>query len=105
VSHPDGGDLVRHRDGSRQHLALGRALGVGLDDGREVGARVSEEVLDAPRGEQLQVTLGRALDRHFLQHGIISTMLGLEPSRLGTIGGAWSIAAQVYNAAGPAGLQ
>ena len=69
VGHAHGGDLVRDRQGAGQDLALGGALGVRLDQRREVSARVAEEIFDAARGEHFQISLGGALDRHFLEHG------------------------------------
>jgi hypothetical protein len=46
--------LVRHDHHLGQPPAELLALGVGLDDRREVGAAVGEQVLDAARGEQAQ---------------------------------------------------
>ena len=68
VGHRDRGDLVRDRQRPGQDLALGLPLGVGVDDRREVGAGIAEEVLDTPGRQQLEVRLGRALHRHSLPH-------------------------------------
>jgi hypothetical protein len=46
--------LVRHDNDLRQAPAELLSLGVRLDDGREVGAAVREQVLDAARGEQAE---------------------------------------------------
>ncbi len=54
-----------------------RGLGVGFDDRREIGAGIGEEVLDAARGEQLQVGFGGALDcRSLLHRGLSFTLHG-----------------------------
>ena len=53
-------------------LALGPALGIRLDEGREVRPRIGEEILDAARGEELEVRFGGALDGRSLEHGELS---------------------------------
>ena len=95
VGHADRGDLVRHRQRAGQHLTLGGALGVGLDDRREIRAGVREEVFDAPRGQQLQVGLGRALDRHFLQHGFSSRLTRGAPAPPGRPEPPWGLGGHV----------
>jgi hypothetical protein len=72
VGHRDGGHLVRDGDRPRRGLALRIALGVGLDQRREVRPGVGEEVFDAARGKQLQIGLGGALDCRSLQHRWLS---------------------------------
>ena len=68
VGHRHRRHLVGHGDRPRQGLTLGPALGIGLDDRREVRAGIGEEVLDAARCQQLEVCLGGALDRDSLGH-------------------------------------
>ena len=53
VGHPHGRRLMGHRDGAREELAVSAASRVRLDDRREVGTGVAEEVLDAPGRQQL----------------------------------------------------
>ena len=74
-----GGIAVRHRhreilvrrDQRLRHGHAGmRRLRVGLDDRREIGAGIGEQVLDAAIGEQREIGLRDALDRHLLAgHG------------------------------------
>jgi len=43
-----------------------RRLGVGLDDRREIGAGIGEQVFDAALGQERQIRLRDAVDRQFL---------------------------------------
>ena len=59
MRHGDREILVRHKDRLR-HLGVGCAARLeGLDDRREVGARVGEEIVDAMGGERAQENLAR----------------------------------------------
>ena len=58
VRHRDAHVLVRHDDDLRQLPAELLALGVRLDDRREVGAAVREQIVDAARGEQAEPGVG-----------------------------------------------
>src|SRR5262249_29696688 len=60
--------LVRHGDGPRRGLPLLLAPRERVEQRREVGPRVGEQVLHAARGEQLQVGVGRALYLDALAH-------------------------------------
>ena len=60
MGHANGGDFVGYRDGTGQRLFLAQPLGIGFDDGREVGAAVAEEIVDSAGCQQLEVGLGDA---------------------------------------------
>ena len=68
VGHGHGRGLVRDGQRPRARLPLRAPLGVRLDEGREVRARVGEEILDASRGQQLEVGLRGALHCCSLHH-------------------------------------
>ncbi len=69
VGHADGDVLVRHEQGrGHPRAARGRAR-IGFDDRREIGAGVAEQVVDAARGEQLQVGIGDAAGVEIAFHG------------------------------------
>src|SRR2546427_3444351 len=68
VGHRDGRHLVGDCDRTGKQLAVGATARVGLDDRREVGSGVAEEVLDAPGREELEVRLCRGLDVRLLAH-------------------------------------
>src|SRR5262245_32379970 len=68
MGHGHRGDLVRDGEGTRRRLALGPAFRVRLDEGREVGPGVGEEILHAARGEELEVGFCGALDGGSLAH-------------------------------------
>ncbi len=76
MGHGDRRHLVRDGHRARQRLARREALGVRLDERREVGPRVGEEVFHAAAREQLQVGLGGRLDRDLLAHEGLSTKRG-----------------------------
>jgi hypothetical protein len=68
VGHRHRRDFVRHGERARAGLPLRASPGIGFDDRGEVGAGIREEVLDAARGEQLQVGVRGALDDRALHH-------------------------------------
>ena len=68
MGHADGGNLVRHRDGTRRRQFLHLALGVGLYDRREIRAAVAEEILYPAGSQQLQVGLSDTLHRGVVVH-------------------------------------
>ena len=58
VRHADGGVLVRHHHWRRHRAIAARGARECLDDRREVGAGIDEQVVDAVRGQRLQIILG-----------------------------------------------
>src|SRR5207237_39862 len=74
VRHRHAHVLVRHDDHVRQLPAELLSLGVGLDDRREVGAAVGEEILDTARREQPEPGLGC---RFRLEHTRLGFQRGL----------------------------
>jgi hypothetical protein len=91
VGHGDSRHLMRYRDRARPHMPFGETLGVGLDEGREVGAGVGEEVVGATSGQKLEIRLGRALDADALGHDrspglvMVSLRLGFSPGHARTL--------------------
>jgi hypothetical protein len=62
--------LVRREQRLRRRLPAMRRLGVGLDDRREIGAGVGEQIFDAALCEQREIGLRYAVDLEFLaRHG------------------------------------
>jgi hypothetical protein len=58
LRHGDGDVLVRHGDGLGHFRAVRLRLRVGLDQRREIGTGIGEEVIDAAVGEQRKIGVG-----------------------------------------------
>ena len=68
MRHRHRGVLVRHHHRPR-HLAVGAGRArEGLDDGREVGAGIAEQVVDAVRGQRVQIVFRRDARLRFAIH-------------------------------------
>ena len=74
VGHAHRRHLVRDRHGPGNGLALREALGVRVDERREVRPGVREEVLDAARRQELQIGVGGTLDVRSLGHRGLSLL-------------------------------
>ena len=58
-------EILMHRDHRLGGLSAARlGLGEGLDDRREISARIGEEIFDAALGEEREIGLGDAVDQH-----------------------------------------
>jgi hypothetical protein len=99
VRHGDREVLVRHQHRPRQPGVAGAGAAERLDDGREIGARIGEEEIDAVLGERAQENV--AGDRGARRWGLRQENLPMVPSVLVDSGRAYNCAPALQHFTSP----
>jgi hypothetical protein len=61
-----------HGDGAWERLFLSNALGIGFNDGSEIGPAVAEEIFDVPRRQQFKICFSNVSNFNVSIHYYVS---------------------------------